>query len=75
MVSVILLLVNELKIYISKRTKIDIFPIFFLNVDSSFIIMNRVIRHSEAIIDILTEGTVSQIFYLGPSSRFMGPQK
>ena len=35
MVPVILLLVKEFKIYVLKRTKNDIFPIIFLNVDIS----------------------------------------
>ena len=41
------------------------------NVDSSFNIYERLLRFSLGIIDILMEGTVSQIFYLGPSSSFM----
>ena len=71
MVSVLLLLVKDFKIYVLKRTKIDIFPIIFLNVDSSFNILNRVLRLSVVITNMLMEGTVSQIFYLGLSSCFM----
>ena len=75
MVPVLLLLVKELKIYVLKRTEIVIFPIVFLNVDSSFNILDRLLKFSVVIIDMLMEGTVSPIFYIGLSSCFMRLQK
>ena len=36
MITVIVLLVKEFKIYVLKRTKIGIFPIIFFNVESLF---------------------------------------
>ena len=48
--------------------KLTFFPIIFLNVDSSFNILDRHLKLSVGILDILMEGTVSQIFYLSPSS-------
>ena len=71
MVTVMLLLVKEFKIYVLKRTKIDIFSHQFLNVDSSFSIKDRLLKFSVGIIDILMEGIVSHISNLGPSSSFM----
>ena len=49
--------------------------IMFLNVDSSFTIKDRLLKVSVVIIDMLMEGTVSQIIYLGPSLCFMQLQK
>ena len=49
------------KIYVLKGTKIDIFSIIFLKVESSFNIQDRLFKYSVDIIDILMEGTVSQI--------------
>ena len=71
MVPVILLLVKEFKIYVLKSTKIVIFSHHFFNVDSSFIIKDRLLKFSMVIIDILMEGNVSQTFNLGPSLLFM----
>ena len=51
------------------------FSIIFFNVDSSFIILVRLLKFSVGIIDILMDGTVSQIFYVGPSPTFMRFQK
>ena len=44
---------------------------FFFNVDTSINIANTLFKFSEVILNIITEGTVSQIFYLGPRSYFM----
>ena len=44
-----------------------------VNVDSSFNILDRLLKLSVGILDILMEGTVSQIFYLSPSSSLLGP--
>ena len=67
MVPVMLLLVKEPKIYVIKKTNIDIFSIIFMNVESSFNIQDRLLKLSVTVIDMMMEGTVSQIFYLGPS--------
>ena len=61
MVPVISLLVKEFKIYVLKSTKIVIFFHHFLNVDSSFIISDRLLKCSMVIIDMMMKGTVSQI--------------
>ena len=58
--------------YVLKRTQI--FPIIFFNVDSSFSI-DRLHKFSVVIIDMLMEGSMSQIFYVGPSLCFMRLQK
>ena len=75
MVSFILLLVKNFKIYVLNSKKIVIFSIIFLNVDSSFNISDRLLKSSVGIVDILLEGTVSRILYLRPSSSFMRFQK
>ena len=62
MVPVILLLVKGIKIYVLKRTQIVIFSHHFLNVDSSFSISDRLLKLSVAVIVMMMEGTVSQIF-------------
>ena len=46
-------------------------PTFFLNLDNSIYIVHRLLKFSIVILDIITEGTVSHIFYLGPSFYFM----
>ena len=43
----------------------------FLNVISSFIIKDRLLKFSMVVFDIIMEGTLSQIFYLGPGFCFM----
>ena len=75
MVPVILLLIKEIKIYVLKRQKSTFFSIIFLNVDSSLNIYDRQLNFSVVIIDMMMEGTVSQISYLGPSLCFMRLQK
>ena len=47
---------------------LTLFSIIVFNVHSSFDIENRLLKFSVIIIDMLMEGTVSQIFYLGLSS-------
>ena len=54
-----------------KAQKLPFFSIIFLNVQSSFNIINRLFKFSLVIIDMLMEGTVSQIFYLGLCLYFM----
>ena len=51
--------------------KILFFPFIFLNVDISFNIKDRLLRFFVVFIGIIMEGTVSQIFYLGPSFCLM----
>ena len=58
-----------------KVQKLPFFSIIFLNVDSSFNIINRLFKFSLVIIDMLMEGTASQIFYLGLGLYFMSLQK
>ena len=48
-------------IYVLKSTKVVIFSHHFVNVDSSFIIPDRLLKLSMVIIDMMMEGTVSQI--------------
>ena len=67
----ILLLVKEFKIYVLKSTKIPIIFFHFLNVDSSFDIENRLLKFFVVVYGIIMEGTMSQIFFLGPSFCFM----
>ena len=43
----------------------------FLNLDSSFNIKHTLLTFSVVVLGITMEGTVSQIFYLGPSFCFM----
>ena len=71
MVPVILLLVKGFKIFVLKSTKIVIFCHHFLIVDSSFIISDRLFKISMVITDMPIEGSVFQIFYLGPGLCFM----
>ena len=55
--------------------KIVIFPIIFLNFYSLISIAHKLFKFRELILDIITEGTVSQIIYLGPSIYFIGFRK
>ena len=43
----------------------------FLNVDNSINNKYNLLNFSVVIVDIVMEGTVSQILYLGPTSYFM----
>ena len=71
MVSVIVRLVKEFKIYILKSTNILIFSLHFFNVVISFNIEYRKLKFSMIILEMMMEGTMSQIFYLGLSFHFM----
>ena len=51
--------------------KFTFFTNIFLNVDISINVQHTFLKSVEVILDIIIEGTVSQIFYLGPSSFFM----
>ena len=50
------------------------FSLIFLNLNSSFNIKSRLLKFSMVIIDIMMQGTVSQILYLGPSSETRFPR-
>ena len=63
MVSIILLLIKEFKIYELKSTNNPIFPLHFLNVDSLLNIKDRQLKCSVVVISIIMEGTVSQNYY------------
>ena len=52
-------------------TNFDFFSIIFLIVDNSVNIETRPFKFCVLILDVIMEGTVSQIFLLGPSSYFM----
>ena len=73
MVPVISLLVKESKIYALKKRKENVH--YFFNVDSSYNIQDILLKFSEGIIDILVEGTVSQISHLGTRSSFYAISK
>ena len=47
------------------------FTNIIFNVDISINVEHKPFNFFEAILDIIMEGTVSQIFYLGSSSNFM----
>ena len=51
-------------------TKIQFISFTSLNVDSSFYIKDRLFKFSVVVLGIITEETVSQMFYLGPSFLF-----
>ena len=51
--------------------KFPFFAIIFLKVDNSVTVDPRLFKFGVLILDIIMEGTVSQICYLGPSSYFM----
>ena len=54
-----------------EKSKIKIFHVIFLNKDISIIIADIILRFCILVLHILPEGSVSQIFYLGPSFYFM----
>ena len=49
----------------------DFLPSFFLDINNSVNITQRLPKSFLLVFAMVIEGTVSQIFYLGPSSRFM----
>ena len=79
MVPVILLLVICWQTICIKENKLTFFSTIVFSVDSLFNIWDRLLKFSVVLIDILMEGTVSQILflglYLGPSLYFMSFQK
>ena len=60
-----------IQIYALKSVKIHFFAYIFMNLDNSINIVHRLLKFSIVILDMITEGTVSQILYLGPSFYFM----
>ena len=54
-----------------KKAKFSFFMLFFLNKDISFTILDIVLNFFMSVLDAHPEGSVSQIFYLGPSFYFM----
>ena len=61
--------------YNEKDIKILIFTLIFLNADISVNIQSNVFIFSLVVLNSIMEGTVSQIFYLGPRSNFMESRK
>ena len=55
----------------AKKSNVDIFHLYFLKWDISFIIINKLNKLFVANLRTLLEGTVSQIFYLRLSLNFM----
>ena len=60
-----------IQIYALKSVKFIFFAYIFLNLDNSIIIVHRLLKFSIVILDMITEGTMSQIFYLGTSFYFI----
>ena len=54
-----------------EKGKILIFHVLFLNKDISIIVADIILKFCMLVLHILPEGSVSQIFYLGPSFYFM----
>ena len=71
MIPFILLLIENLKLQVVNNREILIFQFIFLNVDNSVNIIYKPFRFCVVIFDTIMEGTVSQIFYLGPHFYFM----
>ena len=71
MVSCISLVIKYLINIYQIVPKFLFFAIIFLNVNISLTIDPRLFKFGVLILDIIMEGTVSQISYLGPSLNFM----
>ena len=54
-----------------EKGKILIFHVIFLNKDISIIVAGIILKFCMLVLHILSEGSVSQIFYLGLSFYFM----
>ena len=54
-----------------EKGKIQIFHVIFSNKDISIIFADIILKFCMLVLYILLEGSVSQIFYLGPSFYFM----
>ena len=55
------------------KGKIQIFYVIFLNKDIFIIVADIILKFCMLVLHMLPEGSVSQIFYLGPSFYFMQP--
>ena len=67
-----IIIYNELENISSKEYKNShLFPSFFFSLDNTVIIIYKLFKFSLVILDIIMEGTVSQIAYLGISYLFM----
>ena len=71
MVLITLFIKTKMKIKVQDHTYILIFCLIFLDTDNSVNIIQRLLKSFLLVPAIVIEGTVSQIFYLVPSSRFM----
>ena len=56
-----------------EKGKILIFHVIFLNKDIFIIVADIILKFCLSVLHMLPEGSVSQIFYLGPSFYFMQP--
>ena len=56
-----------------EKGKILIFHVIFLNKDIFIIFADIILKFCMLVLHMLPEGSVSQIFYLGPSFYFMQP--
>ena len=74
-VSFILLFIKEIQNNTLNSMDIFIFNLHFSNVDNLINFVHRLLKFSVVIFDIIMEATMSQIFYLGPSSYFMWYRK
>ena len=72
MVSIKPLLIRNSKTYVQNSAKKSyILFTFFLNLHNLINIDHRLLNFLVVTLDIIMEGTVSQIFSLGPRSNFM----
>ena len=71
MASFMLLLIMNFKYRKQIIQKFSFFASIFLNLDNSVDILYKLFKFGVIILYTITEGTVSQIFYLGLSSFFM----
>ena len=54
-----------------EKGEIQIFHVIFFNKDISIIVVDITLKFCISVLHILPEGSVSQIFYLGPRFYFM----
>ena len=71
-----IIIIHSSRKYKMERVHIlSFFTYTFLNVDISFNMYHQLFKLCEVILDIIMEGTVSQILYRGPRSNFMWIRK
>ena len=56
-----------------EKGKILIFHVIFLNKDIFIIVADIILKFCMSVLHMLPDGSMSQIFYLGPSFYFMQP--